>query len=639
MTSVQERRIRVDRGDARRRPPRSRAPCCSATSRSTSTRGTRPLAERRAAALTLDPSLLGELLGQTDLRDLLEPDAIAQVVAQIQHLTEERRARGPEDAVDMLRILGPLSDADAGLRGVEPDWLEELEAQRRVLRTRVAGRDVWAGVEDAARLRDGLGAPIPAGVADAHLRPGGGSARPTSSPATAAPTGPSRSTTSLRPGPAPCGGRPSAVDRVGLPGRVIEGWFVPGLPGPQWCHPDVLRLIKRRSVAMLRQQIEPVSQAALATFLPRWQNIGRHGSTRLRGPDGVLQAIRAMAGVAVPASALEESILPLRVPGYTRRCSTSSPSTGEVLWTGSAPLPGGDGWIALAPADVGFLLPRAPSTARRSGGLGGAGPAALRRGVVRRRPPTPDDRAPTSVPGHLAQALLELLWAGLVSNDTIEPLRVMLDRSRGRRRRSPAGAGQRPRRPARGRYADLWRPATRRELCAGSGRAGRADVHPATRGRREPGTAGAGITPELPGRWFALPAELPPREVVALARAEAHLDRLGIVTRGAVLASGDPGGFAAAYRTLSMMEERGRVQRVYAVEGLGASQFALTGVVDQVRAVERELAEGQAEHLLLATADPANPYGAALEWPASDWAGRPRVTAPALRGERVATWC
>ena len=146
---------------------------------------------------------------------------------------------------------------------------------------------------------------------------------------------------------------------VGLPDRIIEGWFIPDVPGPQWCHPDVLRLIKRRSVAMLRQQIEPVSQAALATFLPRWQNIGRHSSTRLRGPDGVLLAIRAMAGVPVPASALEESILPLRVTGYTAGMLDELTSAGEVLWTGSAPLPGGDGWIALAPADVGFLLPRA----------------------------------------------------------------------------------------------------------------------------------------------------------------------------------------------------------------------------------------------------------------------------------------
>ena len=625
MASVQERRIRVIEVTPPSASPFARSLLFGYVSEYLY-EGDSPLAERRAAALTLDPSLLGELLGQTDLRDLLEPDAIAQVVAQIQHLTVERRARGPEDAVDMLRSLGPLGTADAGLRGVEPEWLEELEAQRRVLRTRVAGRDVWAVVEDAARLRDGLGAPMPAGVADAHLRP------------VEDPLADLISRYSRTHGPFTVD---DVVRDLGLPpavvahrlsmsraaGRIIEGWFIPDVPGPQWCHPDVLRLIKRRSVAMLRQQIEPVSQAALATFLPRWQSIGRHSSTRLRGPDGVLLAVRAMAGVPVPASALEESILPLRVTGYTAGMLDELTSAGEVLWTGSAPLPGGDGWIALAPADVGFLLPRAsdPPTdlvalelleLLRSGG--GWFVADLRNRMT----------SPGIVPGHLEQALLELLWAGLVSNDTIEPVRAMLDGSRGRRRRSTAGVGRRSRRPARGRYADLWRRPPE-EAVAGSNARG---VEPSgTAAARSP-TARAGITPELPGRWFALPAEMPPQEVVAVARAEAHLDRLGIVTRGAVLASGDPGGFASAYRTLSAMEERGRVQRVYAIEGLGASQFALTGVVDQVRAVERELADGQSDHVVLASADPANPYGAALEWPASDWAGGPGAPHRPSRG-------
>ena len=613
MASVQERRIRVVEVTPPVASPFARSLLFGYVSEYLY-EGDSPLAERRAAALSLDPTLLGELLGQTDLRDLLEPEAIAQVVAQVQHLTPERRARGPEDAVDLLRVLGPLSAADAGLRGVEPDWLVDLEAQRRVVRTRVAGRDVWAGVEDAARLRDGLGAPIPAGVAEAHLRP------------VDDPLGDLIARYARTHGPftvesvvAELGLPPAVVShRLGLSraaGRVIEGWFIPDSPGPQWCHPDVLRLIKRRSVAMLRQQIEPVSQTALGMFLPRWQHVVTPASTRLRGPDGVLQAIRAMAGVPVPASALEESILPLRVPGYSPALLDELTAAGEVLWTGTAPLPGGDGWIALAPADVGFLLPRAPDPPQDPvtsevldllGSGGGWFVADLHRRMA----------DPSTSAAAVGQALLVLLWAGLVSNDTIEPVRAMLDRSPGRRRRSPQGAGQRARRPARGRYADLWhRPVSlagdSSDLLSGAPAAGAA----AGTGRR------AGTLPDLPGRWFALPGEIPPPEVVALARAEAHLDRVGIVTRGAVLASGDPGGFAAAYRTLSLMEERGRVQRVYAIEGLGASQFALSGVVDQVRAVERELADGHGDHLVLATADPANPYGAALEWPTSDWAG------------------
>ncbi len=390
MSSVQDRRIRVIEVTPAAASPFARSLLFGYVSEYLY-EGDSPLAERRAAALTLDPALLGELLGQTDLRDLLEPDALAQVVAQIQHLTEERRARGPEDAVDMLRTLGPLSTSEAVRRGVDPAWLEDLEAHRRVLRTRVAGVDAWAGVEDAARLRDGLGAPIPAGVADAHLRP------------VEDPLGDLIARYSRTHGPFTID---DVVRDLGLPpavvahrlstsraaGRVIEGWFVPDSPGPQWCHPDVLRLIKRRSVALLRQQIEPVSQAALATFLPRWQGIGRGGSSRLRGPDGVLDAIRAMAGVAVPASALEESILPLRVPGYDPAMLDELTATGEVLWTGSAPLPGGDGWIALAPADVGFLLPRASQPPGDPVAHGAAGAAAKRRRVVPRRPAGPDDQ-------------------------------------------------------------------------------------------------------------------------------------------------------------------------------------------------------------------------------------------------------
>ncbi len=620
MASVQERRIRVIEVTPAAASPFARSLLFGYVSEYLY-EGDSPLAERRAAALTLDPSLLGELLGQTDLRDLLEPDAIAQVVAQIQHLTEERRARGPEDVADLLRVLGPLGTAETELRGVDPAWLDALEAQRRILRTRVAGREVWAGVEDAARLRDGLGAPIPAGVPDAHLRP------------VEDPLADLIARYARTHGPFTV---EDVVGDLGLPpavvsqrltlsraaGRIIEGWFVPDSPGPQWCHPDVLRLIKRRSVALLRQQIEPVSQAALATFLPRWHGIGPHASTRLRGPDGVLQAVRAMAGVAVPASALEESILPVRVSGYAPAMLDELTSAGEILWSGSAPLPGGDGWIALAPADIGFLLPRAadlPSGQVASELLGllrSGGGWFL--GDLRNRIAHLDLDSAT-----VAQGLLDLLWAGLVSNDTIEPMRAMRDRSRGGRRRTTPTAGQRPRRPARGRYADLWRRPTD---AVGVGTGDPQAAQPWGAGPAGSGATGAisgrtGRAPDLPGRWFALPADLPPREVVAVARAEAHLDRLGIVTRGAVLASGDPGGFASAYRTLSMMEERGRVQRVYAVEGLGASQFALAGVVDQVRAVERELADGRGDHLLLATSDPANPYGAALEWPSSDWAG------------------
>ncbi|MGB7980134.1 MAG: DEAD/DEAH box helicase [Candidatus Nanopelagicales bacterium] len=595
--------------------------------------GDSPLAERRAAALTLDPTLLGELLGQTDLRDLLEPAAIAAVVAQIQHLTPERRARRAEDAADLLRTLGPLSEPAAVERGVAVQWLTELEAHRRMIRTRVAGADVWAVIEDAARLRDGLGAPLPAGIPAAHLEP------------VEDPIGDLIARYARTHGPFTA---TDIVEQLGLPpavvthrlgssraaGRLIEGWFVPDAPGPQWCHPDVLRLIKRRSVALLRKQIEPVSQPALAAFLPRWQNVTPVARTRLHGPEGVLQAIHAMAGLALPASALEASILPIRVPGYAPRMLDDLTSAGEVLWTGSAALPGGDGWIALAPADLGFLLPRSAEpgdetvaaqllTMLRSGG--GWFIRDLRARLAAQE---------VIEPAGVSATLLDLLWAGLISNDTVEPIRAMSGRARSRSAgRSGSLRAHRPQRPPRGRYAQLWTGGIGGGQGAGlGGHAGELDrTDPDAPGTRSgavpkpgsptvPGAPGPHLA-DLPGRWFALPAQPPTPEVLAVARAEAHLDRLGIVTRGAVAAAGDPGGFAAAYRTLSMMEERGRVQRVYAVEGLGAAQFALPGVVDEVRALERELAEQTPEPLVLATTDPANPYGAALDWPASDWVG------------------
>ncbi len=626
MTSVAQRRIAVVEVSPETASPFARSLLFGYVSEFLY-EGDSPLAERRAAALTLDPTLLGELLGQTDLRDLLEPEAIAAVVAQLQHLTDERRARRPEDAADLLRVLGPLTQEAAEGRGVLPAWLAGLEAQRRVIRTRVAGADVWAVIEDAARLRDGLGAPLPAGLPGAHLEPvddpiGDLVARfaRTNGPFTTA----------------------DVVDAVGLPpavvtqrlaesrasGRIIEGWFVADAPGPQWCHPDVLRLIKRRSVAILRKQIEPVSQPALAVFLPRWQNVGSVARIRLRGAEGVLRAVRSMAGIPLPGSALETSILPVRLPGYTPAMLDELTSAGEVLWTGSAALPGGDGWISLAPADVGFLLPRAAEPP--DGTVGAQLLAMLRAGGgwflrdLMGRFTAEDVGHAAAVPS----ALLDLLWAGLVSNDTLEPARVLAQGAQGRRAvRAGAQRGRGLARPPRGRYAQLWHggalgPPGGDLLPARDGASGLTGSGPriSPTGREDTGPRRT-LPVDLPGRWFALPAGLPAPEIVSVARAQAHLDRLGIVTRGAVAAAGDPGGFAAAYRTLAMMEERGRVQRVYAVEGLGAAQFALPGVVDEVRALERKLEEQPSAPLALATTDPANPYGAALEWPSSDWAG------------------
>jgi ATP-dependent Lhr-like helicase len=577
--------------------------------------GDSPLAERRAAALTLDPALLGELLGQTDLRELLDPEAIAQVVAQLQHLTEDRRARGPEDAADLLRVLGPLTASEAQERGVALEWLLGLLDERRLFRTRVGGSEVWAVVEDAARLRDGLGVPLPPGLPEAHVRP------------VEDPVGDLIARFSRTHGPYTSGevtvalGLPPGVvvDRLTAArdsGRVLEGQFLTGVAGTQWCHPDVLRMIKRRSAALLRHQIEPVSQPALAAFLPRWHRIVGPERSTLRGPEGLLEAVRAMAGVPVPVSVLETSILPQRIPDYAPAMLDELTSAGEVLWTGSAPLPGGDGWVVLVPSDVPFLLPRA--AAPPDSALAAAVLEVLNQGggwfltdIVRRiADPGADAEQVATVVG-------ELLWAGRISNDTIEPVRATRDRAVARSRRTDPRSMTRSGRVPRGRYADLWRAAAGRDV--------RLDSAPhtaATLGSRGPTATATRGALDMAGRWFALAEVTTTPEVRALAVAEAHLERTGLVTRGSVLATGEPGGFAAVYRTLAAMEERGRVQRVYAVDGLGASQFALPGVVDQLRSIEREISDRpDGELVLLAVTDPANAYGAALEWPPTDWAG------------------
>ncbi len=318
--------------------------------------GDTPLAERRAAALTLDATLLGELLGQADLRDLLEPEAISAVIAQLQHLSAERHARGPEDAADLLRILGPLDAAGGRERGVEAEWWTELQAQRRIIATRVGGRDVWAAVEDAARLRDGLGAPLPLGIPAAHLAP------------VADPVGDVLARHARTHGPftsaeaaAALGLPPTVVDtRLAAEraaGRLLVGRFLPDTAGVQWCHPDVLRLIKRRSVALLRHQIEPVEPPVLGLFLPRWQQIPADTGQRLRGAEGVLEVARILAGVPLSLASLESATLPLRVADYRPELLDELTAQGEVVWTGHGSLPGGDGWVVLAPAGLEALLP------------------------------------------------------------------------------------------------------------------------------------------------------------------------------------------------------------------------------------------------------------------------------------------
>jgi ATP-dependent Lhr-like helicase len=525
--------------------------------------GDAPLAERRAQALALDSTLLAELLGRADLRELLDPEVVAETHRELQRLPTDRHARDVEGTADLLRDLGPLTTAELGERGATPRWLAELEATRRAIRVRISGEEHWAAIEDAARLRDALGVPLPVGVPEVFLEP------------VADPLADLLSRYARTRGPFHAPGAASrfglgvavvsdGLHRLAAAGRVAEGEFTPGKRGTEWCDAGVLRMLRRRSLARLRAEVEPSPHEALARFLPAWHGIG---TTRLRGIDALVQAIEQLQGAAIPASALESLVLPARVPGYSPTTLDELTASGEVVWAGQGGLPGGDGWVSLYLADTAPLLMAEPADItltplheRVLEALGDGGAVFFR---------TLSDRVGSLNDQELVTALWDLVWAGRLTNDTLAPLRARL-----------------------GSNPTTHRPRTRR----------RRPVMPSRTG-----------PPAVAGRWWLLPG----READATRRghalADTLLDRYGVVIRGAVMAERTPGGFAAVYPVLRAFEETGRCRRGYFVEGLGAAQFALPGAVDRLRATQR--AGGDTPRaLVLAATDPANPYGAALPW-------------------------
>ncbi|MFD7223773.1 ATP-dependent helicase [Streptomyces sp. NPDC059892] len=549
--------------------------------------GDSPLAERRAAALSLDSRLLAELLGQAELRELLDPEVLTELERELQWLTEDRRVKDLEGVADLLRVLGPLTDAELAERGARPSWAEDLAAARRAIRVRIGGADHWAAIEDAGRLRDALGTALPVGVPEAFTEPvkdplGDLLARfarthgPFTSHAAAERFGLGAAVTD------------GALQRLAASSRVVQGEFHPSGIGQEWCDATVLRRLRRRSLAALRQELEPVAPAALAAFLPQWQHLNGNG---LRGIDGLARAVEQVQGAPVPASALEKLILPSRVAGYTPALLDELTTTGEVLWAGAGALPGKDGWVSLYLADAAPLLLPPPHPleltalhesvlATLSGGYG-----------LFFRQITDQVRAtthPDATDPQLADAVWDLAWSGRLTNDTLAPLRSLLGSGR-----TAGSTAHRARRPVpRGRYGTLT-----------------AAARPASRTG----------PPTVSGRWSLLPAQEPEPTHRAHALARTLLDRHGVVTRGAVAAEGVVGGFSAVYRVLSAFEDSGQARRGYVVEGLGAAQFAMDGAVDRLRAAatarDRADAHPSPRAVVLAAADPANAYGAALAWP------------------------
>ena len=393
--------------------------------------GDAPLAERRAQALALDPALLAELLGTEGLRELLDPAVVAETEADLQHLSEDRRCRDAEAVADLLRTSGPLTSEEVAVRCASPEpaagWLAGLSASRRLIEVRVAGQAMWAAIEDAGRLRDALGVALPVGIPEVFTEPvpdplGDLVARwaRTRGPFTAVALAERYGL-----GVAVVG---MALRRLAADGRVAEGEFLAGARGTQWCDSGVLRMLRRRCLARLRKEAEPVPPAVLGRFLPAWHGIGS-GRSRRASAGAVLEAVERLAGAPVPASALETLVLPGRVPGYSPALLDELTAAGEVVWAGAGTVGSGDGWLVLAPAESAPLLlpePGEPTMTPLHGAvltaLAGGGGMFFR---------MLSDRVAAVLDGHpaddgdLVAAIWDLAWAGLVSNDTLAPLRVL----------------------------------------------------------------------------------------------------------------------------------------------------------------------------------------------------------------------
>ncbi|MEU0856701.1 ATP-dependent helicase [Streptomyces griseofuscus] len=524
--------------------------------------GDSPLAERRAAALSLDSRLLAELLGQAELRELLDAEVLTELERELQWLTEDRRVKDVEGVADVLRLLGPLTEAELVARGADPHWVRELAGARRAIKVRISGADHWAAIEDAGRLRDALGTALPVGVPEAFTEPvkdplGDLLAR------YARTHGPFTSATAADRFGLGVAITDGALQRLAASGRVVQGEFHPAGIGQEWCDATVLRRLRRRSLAALRHELEPVPPAALGQFLPQWQHIGKgHG---LRGVDGLVRAIEQLQGASVPASALEKLVLPSRVANYTPSMLDELTAAGEVVWAGAGALPGKDGWVSLYLADAAPLLLPPPHplelTALHQSVLdalsGGYGLFFRQIADQVRTTTHPDATDP-----QLADILWDLAWSGRLTNDTLAPMRSLL----GSGRTAGSTAHRAKRAVPRGRYGSLTAAAR---------------------------TASRTGPPTVAGRWSLLPAAEPDPTVRAHALARTLLDRHGVVTRGAVAAEGVEGGFSAVYRVLSAFEDSGQARRGYVVEGLGAAQFAMDGAVDRLRAVSNARDRGE----------------------------------------------
>lgn len=539
--------------------------------------GDAPLAERRAQALSIDQSQLEELLGDTDLRELLDPVAIEEVQTRLQMLEEEYHARHHDGIHDMLLRLGDLSEPELSCRTSDVDVaksLAHLSASRRILRIRLAEETRYVPVEYAARYRDAFGVPLPPGLPEIFLR------------AAEDPLAEILRRYARTHGPFTVldVAKRYAIEPVGIEGalqalhargKVLEGEFLPKGSHREWCDPEVLQQIRRKSLANLRKEIEPVEQQTMGRLLTRWQGV----HVPRKGVDALLDTIEVLQGASLLASDLEREILPARVAGYQPSDLDTLMAAGEVVWTGVEQVGDRDGRVALfltealpllaPPADVGTLGSTLSERASQIAAFLGSNGASF----------LPEIRAACGggFQGDILDALWELVWRGEVTNDTFHTVR-----------------------------SRLYPPSRKHERTDGS--AGSPEFLRRLRARNNSDGIAAGRWSLLRGRRSATISTTEWSANVA----QQLLTRYGIVTRESAIAESVPGGYNTIYPALRKMEERGFIRRGMFVAGLGAAQFAMPAAVDMLRSLRSEPSEP--ESVVMAATDPANPYGSILPW-------------------------
>jgi ATP-dependent helicase Lhr and Lhr-like helicase len=537
--------------------------------------GDTPNAERRAAALALDRDLLRELLGQEELRELIDPEALAEVESQLQRRTEAGRASDRDALQQILRDLGDLSAEECAERVAEgysgATMLEKLVSERRAAKVRIAGQERYIAAEDAGLYRDALGVPAPAGLPDSFLEAVSDalSALVRRYARTHGPFPTAQLASRYAVDPLP------ALRELERSADLVRGELLPGGTEREWCDAEVLRRVRRASLAHLRREVEAADQRQLARFLPSWQNVDAYRPAGA-GIDRLREALVPLQGVALTPKVWERDVLARRLGAYSPAWLDELCTSGEVVWIGAGALGRSDGRIALYFREDVRLAGPPPANAKLERPEGEVHTAILER--LSGGPSFWLDLVAELDNGaqELHEALWDLAWSGMVTNDAFAPLRAPRLRA--------VQAAQR-----RGRRFSRRRPATGQ----------------AVQGRWSLTTP---LFEDAPGAGPRLRAQ-----------AELMLERYGIVTRESVLAEGVPGGFATLYGEFGNLELLGTARRGYFVEGLGGAQFALSGAVERLRS----LPAPDGSYLVLAATDPAQPYGSVLPWPKLEGNRRP----------------